>query len=89
MTAARVHPDGEVADQADPHARLTCNALGRREGAVGHPLQELVIQYFLRLRCRKKPDRGATWITQIRGPGAPFPLRHARCLQRLEAGMLI
>ncbi len=89
MAAVRIHADREVADQADPHTRLPGNPLGRGDRTVGHPLQELVIQDLVRLRVGKERDGGPAGITQVKRPLAPVPLRHARRLQCLEAGMLI
>ena len=85
VTAGRVHPHGEIADQADPHAGLPRRVLRGGNGAIGNPLQELVKQDFVRMRIGKERDRGAARVAQVRRPVAPFPLRHAPGLQRFEA----
>ena len=48
-----------------------------------------MIQNFVRLRSGKEGNGRATRIAQVGRPFAPFPLRHAGRLQRLEAGMFI
>ena len=43
LRAAAVEADGEIADQADPHAGVLGRLLRRGERAVGQPLQEGVV----------------------------------------------
>ncbi len=44
MAAGRVHTNGQIADQPDPHARIHRDLLRRGSRPIGYPLQELVKQ---------------------------------------------
>ncbi len=90
MTAARVHADGEIANQTDAHARPERAALRDAERSIGEPLQEAVEQHFALVRGSEHGNGGAVRIAQIRRPVMPIACTGRRLLgvQRLEHCML-
>lgn len=89
MAAGRVHADREVADQADPHARLARPSMRRRHRAVCHPLQEFVEQHLVAAGGGKGGDRGAVGLAQVQRPVPPVMVRRPVGMQRFEGGVLV
>ncbi len=91
VAAARVHADGQIADQADAHSRIERAALRYAEGSIGEPLQETVEQHLALVRRREDLDGGTVRIAQIcsaNDANRPHPSRGLGRMQRFEHRVL-
>ncbi len=59
MAAARIHADGEIGDQADPHAGVARGGVRVGKAGVGAPLQEGVKADGVGMLAREGLDSGA------------------------------
>src|SRR6266576_3529174 len=101
VTAAAIHPDRKVGNQANPHTCSPCFLLRAGEGTFGEPLQEAMERNFPSVFCNDRAklppnpansmfqDWSLAWLdATLQTPHAaegPSRARHKNLRNRLQA----